>query len=121
VDDVSQLGTWLDGADVVVGRAVLHHIPMAEFMVGRLRAALRPGTRIGFLEPDFRTPLARLSYLQAIGRTELAPLSVWAIAINHLYESSRLSPDVGGTLLRTMETRGTERFVRRGRNADRTK
>src|SRR5690242_2884941 len=29
--DVAPLGTWLEGADVVVGRAVLHHIPMAEF------------------------------------------------------------------------------------------
>src|SRR5437660_10539638 len=34
--DISQLGTWLDGADVVVGRVVLHHVPMAEFMLGRL-------------------------------------------------------------------------------------
>src|SRR5437660_457247 len=28
--DVSQLGDWLKGADVVAGRSVLHHIPMAE-------------------------------------------------------------------------------------------
>src|SRR6516165_4015360 len=27
--DVAESGPWLDGADVVVGRAVLHHIPMA--------------------------------------------------------------------------------------------
>src|SRR5262245_49877587 len=27
--DVSKPGAWLDGADVVVGRAVLHHVPMA--------------------------------------------------------------------------------------------
>ena len=45
--DVTSLGPWLDGADVVVGRAILHHIPMAEVFVGRLRAALRPGTRVG--------------------------------------------------------------------------
>src|SRR5262249_12389912 len=41
--DVSKLGSWLDGADVVVGRAVLHHIPMAEFMLGKLRSVLKPG------------------------------------------------------------------------------
>src|ERR1044072_2752367 len=29
--DISQLGAWLQGADVVVGRAVLHHVPLAEF------------------------------------------------------------------------------------------
>src|SRR5947209_17316607 len=35
--DVTTLGPWLDGADAVVGRAVLHHVPMAELLVGRLR------------------------------------------------------------------------------------
>src|SRR5262245_23915389 len=89
--DISGLGAWLDGADVVVGRAVLHHVPMVEFVLGRLRAAVRPGARVGFLEPDFRSPLARLAYLEAAGRTELAPLGVWAVAINQLYQASRLS------------------------------
>lgn len=104
--DIAQLGSWLDGADVVVARTVLHHIPMVEFVLGRLRTRLKPGTRIGFLEPDFRTPLARLAYLEATTRPELAPLRVWAIAINHLYEINRLSPDVGATLAQTLETAG---------------
>jgi len=103
--DIAQLGSWLDGADVVVGRTVLHHLPMVEFVLGRLRSAVRPGTRIGFLEPDFRIPLARLACLEK-GRPELAPLRVWAIAINHLYLTSRLSPDVGATLARTLEIAG---------------
>ncbi len=93
--DISSLGSWLDGADVVVARTVLHHVPMVEFMLGRLRAVLRPGTRVGFIEPDFRTLLGRLAYLEATGRTELAPLRGWAIAINQLYLANRLSPDVG--------------------------
>ncbi len=96
--DVARLGSWLAGADVVVARTMLHHIPMVEAVLGRLRAALRPGTRGGFIEPDFRTPLARLAYLEATGRRELAPLRVWAFAINQLYLASRLSPDVGATL-----------------------
>jgi ubiquinone/menaquinone biosynthesis C-methylase UbiE len=104
--DIAKLGPWLDGADVVVGRTVLHHIPMVEFVLGRLQAALRPGTRIGFLEPDFRTPLARLAYLEATGRPEVAPLGVWATAINHLYEARLLSPDVGAGLAQTLETAG---------------
>jgi ubiquinone/menaquinone biosynthesis C-methylase UbiE len=104
--DVNELGAWLDGADVVVARTMLHHVPMAEFLLGRLRAALRPGTRVGFLEPDFRTPLARLTYLEATGRTELAPLRVWAVAINQLYQVNRLSPDVGVGLRRTLENAG---------------
>src|SRR5207302_9351868 len=52
--DIAELGPWLDGADVVVGRAVLHHVPMVECILGRLRARVRPGTRGGFIEPDFR-------------------------------------------------------------------
>jgi ubiquinone/menaquinone biosynthesis C-methylase UbiE len=104
--DIAPLGSWLDGADVVVGRTVLHHVPMVEFMLGRLRARLRPGTRVGFLEPDFRAPLARLAYLEATGRPELAPLRVWAIAINQLYEVNRLSPSVGASLARTLDLAG---------------
>jgi ubiquinone/menaquinone biosynthesis C-methylase UbiE len=104
--DAAQLGPWLEGADVVVGRTVLHHIPMVEIMLGRLRAALRPGTRVGFLEPDFRVPLARLAYLEITTRPELAPLRVWAFAINQLYLANRISPDVGATLARTLETAG---------------
>jgi ubiquinone/menaquinone biosynthesis C-methylase UbiE len=107
--DVAGLGPWLDGADVVVGRTVLHHVSMVEFVLGRLRAAVRPGTRVGFLEPDFRTPLARLAYLEATGRPELAPLGVWATAINQLYLASRLSPDVGATLAQTLEIAGYRR------------
>ncbi len=104
--DVAGLGPWLAGADVVVGRAVLHHVPMAEILLGRLRAAVRPGTRVGFLEPDFRAPLARLAYLEATGRTELEPLRAWAVAINQLYLARRLSPAVGATLARALEGAG---------------
>jgi ubiquinone/menaquinone biosynthesis C-methylase UbiE len=107
--DVSRPGAWLDGADVVVGRTVLHHVPLAELALGRLRAALRPGTRVGFLEPDFRAPLARLGYLEVTGRPEVAPLRVWATAIHQLYQASRLSPDVGAGLARTLELAGFRR------------
>lgn len=104
--DVAALGPWLDGADVVVARTMLHHIPMVEFVLGRLRAAVRPGTRVGFLEPDFRTPLARLAHLEATGRPELAPLRAWAVAINQLYQANRLSPAVGATLAQTLTLAG---------------
>jgi ubiquinone/menaquinone biosynthesis C-methylase UbiE len=104
--DIAGLGPWLDGADVVVGRAVLHHIPMAELVLGRLRAALRPGTRVGFLEPDFRAPVARLAYLEATGRPEVEPLRAWATAINQLYLARRLSPALGATLARALAGAG---------------
>jgi ubiquinone/menaquinone biosynthesis C-methylase UbiE len=104
--DVTELGSWLDGADVVVGRAILHHVPMAEFLIGRLRARLKPGTRVGFMEPDFRSPSGRLAYLESTGRSDVAALKTWAIAINDLYLDNRISPDVGATLARTMESAG---------------
>ena len=97
---------WLDRRDVVVRADHVHHVPMAEFMLGRLRARVRPGTRVGFLEPDFRSPLGRLTYLEATGRPELAPFRVWAVAINHLYQSIRISPEVGASLARTLDLAG---------------
>jgi ubiquinone/menaquinone biosynthesis C-methylase UbiE len=104
--NITELGAWLTGADVVVGRAVLHHVPMVEGMLGRLCAAVRPGTRIGFLEPDFRSPLGRVARMAASGRPELESLLVWAKAINDLYQLSRLSPAIGATLGRTLELAG---------------
>jgi SAM-dependent methyltransferase len=104
--DVAELGDWLENADVVVGRAVLHHVPMAEFLVGRLRSRLRAGARLGFIEPDFRSPLGRIAHLEATGRPELAPLRIWAIAINNLYLATRISPAVGATLATTLAAAG---------------
>jgi SAM-dependent methyltransferase len=104
--DLTELGPWLDGADVVLGRAVLHHVPMAEFFLGRLLARLRSGTRLGFIEPDFRAPLARVARLEAGGRPELAALRAWAVAINDLYQLNRLSPAVGASLGRALEFAG---------------
>jgi hypothetical protein len=96
----------LDGADVVLGRTILHHIPFAESYLGRLRAALRPGTRIGFIEPEFRTLLGRLAILEAAGRTELKVLRVWAEGISRFYQASGLSPCIGATLAWTLESAG---------------
>ena len=107
--DVARPGEWLAGADVVVGRAVLHHLPLAEVVLGRFRAVLRPGIRVGFAEPDFRSPLGRLAYLEATGRPELAPLRIWAATINRFYQASGLSPDVGASLARTLEFTGYHR------------
>jgi trans-aconitate methyltransferase len=108
--DIAELGPWLKDADVVCARTMLHHVPMVEAVLGRLCAAVRPGTRLGFLEPDFRSPLAHVSYLESRGRTEVAPLRVWARAINQLYAAHRLSPAVGATLAQALELVGCERI-----------
>jgi len=107
--DVADLGPWLEGADVVVGRAVLHHVPLAELLLGRLRTVVRPGTRVGFIEPDFRSRLGRIAQQEITGRPELAPLRIWAAAINDLYLARRISPDVGATLAATLEAAGYRR------------
>ena len=104
--DITNPGPWLDHADVVVARTMLHHVPMVEFTLGRFAAVVRPGTRFGFIEPDFRSPLARVAFLESRGRAELAPLKKWAVAINQLYNAHRLSPAVGATLARALELAG---------------
>ena len=64
------------------------------------------GTRLGFLEPDFRSLLGRLSYQEANGHPEYAALKVWATVINDLYSIRKISPSVGATLGQTLETAG---------------
>ena len=103
--DISKPGAWLEGADVVIGRAVLHHVPMAEFFLGRLKGALEPGTRIGFLEPDFRRTLVALAFAE-VTRPELAPLLIFAKAINDLYAAWRISPAVGASLAPALASAG---------------
>lgn len=104
--DASQPGPWLEGADVVVGRAVLHHFPWAEGFLGRLRSALRPGTRVGFIEPEFRALLGRIAVLEASGRSELAVFRMWAEGISRFYEVSRVSPNIGATMAWALEAAG---------------
>lgn len=104
--DIATVGGWIESSDAVVCRTVLHHVPMVEFMLGRIRAAVRPGTKIGFIEPDFRGPLGRIGYLEGTGQAHLAPLRIWAFAINQLYLAKRISPDVGAHLARTLELAG---------------
>lgn len=104
--DVSQPGSWLEGADVVLGRTVVHHIPMAEAWLGRLRKSLRPGTRVGFIEPEFRALLGRLAVLEAEGRPELAVLRRWAEGISRFYQVCGLSPAIGASLKWALEAAG---------------
>ena len=104
--NIAELGPWIAGADAVVCRTVLHHVSMVELMLGRLRASVRPGTRVGFIEPDFRGPLGRIGFLEASGQAQMAALRIWAFAINQLYLARRISPDVGASLAHTLELAG---------------
>jgi ubiquinone/menaquinone biosynthesis C-methylase UbiE len=104
--DIAEADAWLARADVVVGRTVLHHLPLPEVLLGRVRGILRPGTRLGFIEPEFRALIGRLAALERQGRSELAPLRRWAEGISRYYQARELSPAIGATLARTLEAAG---------------
>ena len=106
VADIRQLGPWIEDADVVVGRTVLHHLPMAEEFLGTLRHAVRPGVRIGFIEPEFRAPVARVALLIAQGRSELEPLRAWAASLIRYYQTNGLSTNIGATLALALKIAG---------------
>lgn len=107
--DVQELGSWIDGADVVVGRTVLHHLPMAEAWLGRLLAKLKPGTRIGFVEPEFRILLTRITRNETRRSADFETLRLWAEAIVRYYTMSKLSPGVGATMALALESAGCQR------------
>lgn len=46
------------GYDLVIARALLHHLPERNAVMGRLAAALKPGGRLVLEEPDFHPVLA---------------------------------------------------------------
>ena len=102
--DIQQLGPWIHDADVVVGRTVLHHLPLAEVWLGRLLGAVRSGTRVGFIEPEFRVLLARIAAAQA--RDELETLRIWAEGIVRYYTLSDLSPGIGATMALALQSAG---------------
>ena len=104
--DISELGSWLDKADVVTGRTVLHHLPNAEELLGRLQTRLRTGTRVGLIEPEFRTPIARIANLEEQGRGELAPLRIWASGISRFYQARGLSTCIGARLASALSVAG---------------
>jgi ubiquinone/menaquinone biosynthesis C-methylase UbiE len=106
LSDIRDVGAWVAGAEVVVGRTVLHHLALPEVLLGKLRRMLSPGTRLGFIEPEFRVLIARLADLEAHGRAELAPLRRWAEGISRYYQACGLAPTIGATLGHTLEVAG---------------
>jgi ubiquinone/menaquinone biosynthesis C-methylase UbiE len=106
--DIAEADEWLAEADVVVGRTVLHHLEIPEVLLGRWRHLLGPGTRLGFIEPEFRLLIGRLAAFELQGRRELAPLRRWAEGISRYYHACGLSPAIGATLAGTLAAAGYE-------------
>jgi len=106
VADIRELGPWLEGANVVVGRTVLHHLPLVETWLGELQRVLSPGTRVGFIEPEFRAPLTRIASFETELRQEIETLQTWAEGIIRYYTMRDLSPGIGATMELAMRMAG---------------
>ena len=106
LSDIQAVNELAADADVLTGRTVLHHLSFPEVLLGKLRRVLRRGARLGFIEPEFRVPIARLAALEAEGRAKLAPLRRWAEGISRYYQRCGLAPCIGATLARTLELAG---------------
>lgn len=84
-----------DAFDLVIGHAVIHHIPDVERAFSEMRRVLRPGGRIVICgEPtrwgDFiARRLSRATWFAATNLTRLRPLRNWARPQEELDESSR--------------------------------
>ncbi|HUY34708.1 MAG TPA: class I SAM-dependent methyltransferase [Pirellulales bacterium] len=107
--DISDMAAHAAAADALVGRTVLHHLAFPELLFGQWRAVLKPGARLGFIEPEFRALMARLAALETRGRKELAPLRRWAEGISRYYQARGLAPCIGATLGRSLEVAGYRR------------
>jgi ubiquinone/menaquinone biosynthesis C-methylase UbiE len=103
--DATEAGPWLREADVVIARSFLHHVPLAETFLGRLYDRLGPGTRVGFVEPEFRAQMGNLARSE-VERPELWPLRRWAEDISRFYMANGISPSIGATLGWAMEATG---------------
>ncbi len=106
LSDIRQVGDLVSDANVVVARTVLHHLAFPEVLLGGLHGSLRPGTRLGFIEPEFRVFIGRHALLERLGRAELAPIRRWAEGISRYYQACGLAPTIGATLGRTLEAAG---------------
>lgn len=106
--DIQEAASRVETATVVVGRTVLHHLTFPEVLLGELRNAMRPATRMGFIEPDFRIALGRLVAIEQKGHAELAPLRRWVEGISRYYQARDLAPGIGATLAPTLRVAGFE-------------
>ena len=76
---------------------------------GQAPPRVAAGLRLGFIEPEFRVPIAQLAVLEAEGRSELAPLRRWAEGISRYYQRCGLAPCICATLASTLEMAGYRR------------
>ncbi|TAM92997.1 MAG: class I SAM-dependent methyltransferase, partial [Jatrophihabitans sp.] len=112
VADAEQLPYDDDSFDLVVGHAVLHHIPDVELALREVLRVLRPGGRFVFAgEPTRRGDyvarrLSRLTWWAATRATRLPALSGWRRPQGELDESAQAAALEAVVDLHTFEPAG---------------
>jgi SAM-dependent methyltransferase len=95
VADAERLPYDDDSFDLVIGHAVLHHIPDVELALREVLRVLKPGGRFVFAGEPTRygdyvaRRLSRLTWWAATNATRLPPLEPWRRPQQELDESSR--------------------------------
>jgi SAM-dependent methyltransferase len=95
VADAERLPYDDDSFDLVIGHAVLHHIPDVELAFREVLRVLKPGGRFVFAGEPTRygdyiaRRLSRFTWWAATSATKLAPLAAWRRPQQELDESSR--------------------------------
>jgi ubiquinone/menaquinone biosynthesis C-methylase UbiE len=113
-----------DAFDVVIGHAVIHHIPDVEQAFREMLRVLRPGGRLVICgEPtkhgDFvARRLSRLTWWATTHATKLGPLRAWSRPAEELDESSRAAALEAVVDLHTFDPAALERTVLRAGGVD---
>ncbi len=119
VADAERLPHADDSFDLVIGHAVLHHIPNVELALREVLRVLRPGGRFVFAGEPTRhgdyvaRRLSRLTWAATTGLTRLPALAGWRRPQQELDESARAAALEAVVDLHTFRPRELARTARR--------
>lgn len=119
VSDAETIAYPDDSFDLVVGHAVLHHIPDVEQAFREVLRVLRPGGRFVFAgEPTtigdaYARTLSQLTWKAATTVTKLGPLQGWRRPQSELDESSRAAALESVVDIHTFDPADLEEMARR--------
>jgi ubiquinone/menaquinone biosynthesis C-methylase UbiE len=124
VADAERLPYQDDSFDLVIGHAVLHHIPDVELALREVLRVLKPGGRFVFAGEPTRhgdaiaRRLSRLTWWATTRATRWAPLASWRRPQSELDESSRAAALESAVDLHTFVPADLARSARRAGASD---